>query len=215
MQRFCPYCGGKIDPSDRFCRNCGARLNNYSSNISPNSVSVKDHREEVRCPRCGKTVLVAALDRHLRYSCPGPLDEQKQSEETAYLSFESTPQVMRHPDSAEPFGIDFWLGATDKLGNCVIAEGILAAKLWETKISLWSMTVKRGKLLATWPEIEIKKEHYHPKLFGSGYAVECQLGYGGFKPKLDQVGELEITLTVPNVGKFSLVQPNIDLRPMF
>ena len=32
--KYCPQCGAPLEPNDKFCRNCGARLSDYGHVVS-------------------------------------------------------------------------------------------------------------------------------------------------------------------------------------
>ncbi len=191
---YCSKCGHENTKDSSFCVVCGAKL-------SP------------LCPKCGLAILPSAQ------FCPHcgaklsegarPLPEQWAGE-IAHLSIE-LPLSKSWGASVEPDGIECFLKTTDKLGNHVITEGTWSAKLWQVDIPFLSTTPKRGKLLAIWEDGELKREHYQPFLLG--VAALCRLAYGDFKPKPEQIGDLEVTLTVPNLGQFSAREPWIDLRP--
>lgn len=190
----CSRCGHENTKDSSFCVVCGAK---------PSPL----------CPKCGLAMPASAqfcphCGAKLSEGAP-PLPEERAGE-IAHLGIE-LPLAKSWGASPEPDGIECFLKTTDRFGNHIMTAGILSAKLWQVDIHFLSITPKRGKLLATWEGIELKKEHYRPTLLG--VAAICQLGYGNFKPKPEQIGDLEVTLTVPHAGQFTAREPWIDLRP--
>ena len=190
---YCSKCGRENTKDSSFCVACGAKL----SPVCPKcELAVPSFAQF--CPHCGTRLSKAA-----------PAIEEQWAGEIAHLSIEF-PLPKSWSASAEPDGIECFLKTTDRFGNYVITEGTWSAKLWEVKVTL-SATTKRGKLLAIWEGGELKREHYQSFLLG--VAALCRLAYGDFKPKPEQIGDLEVTLTVPNLGEFSARESWIHLRP--
>lgn len=62
MNRYCPYCGSKVDENANFCGSCGQKLESYDGKIICKNCGKEIERGSSFCPYCGTAVVNNVID---------------------------------------------------------------------------------------------------------------------------------------------------------